>query len=332
MLAGSALLEDGLHLTLRRLHLQRGDLVWQNVGPIEVVRSLQGVLQLQRLVLRSGTQEISARGRLNPEGPVQAEVHVQQLRIQPTVQAVAPETPAPEGRLSLDLTIDGTLDQPRAQGNLDVTALAWQDHALGDIHADLTLRHQVLRPDLRWQLQGQQLLQVRGTLGLSTDDRLALQTQASAIDLALLEPLNPAITHSSGTLRFDLEFSGRLQQPQVYGSLQLADGALQLAPTGERYRNLEARLTFAGDRIEIERLHVGSQSGPLQLTGRIEHTGLSLERINLVMRAQEFTAMHTPAIQTVISAEIAIRGSLQELVATGNVTVPRGRVLLDELP
>jgi hypothetical protein len=50
MLAGSALLEDGQHLTLRRLHLQRGDFVWQNVGPIEVVRSLQGVRQLQRLV------------------------------------------------------------------------------------------------------------------------------------------------------------------------------------------------------------------------------------------------------------------------------------------
>jgi hypothetical protein len=79
MLAGSALLRDGLRLTLRRLHLQRGDLVWQNAAPIEVVRSPQGGLQLQRLALRSGTQEISAQGRLSPEGAVQAEVHVRGL-------------------------------------------------------------------------------------------------------------------------------------------------------------------------------------------------------------------------------------------------------------
>jgi TamB, inner membrane protein subunit of TAM complex len=34
----------------------------------------------------------------------------------------------------------------------------------------------------------------------------------------------------------------------------------------------------------------------------------------------------------VISADLAVRGSLQEMLATGSVTVPQGRVLLDELP
>jgi autotransporter translocation and assembly factor TamB len=332
LLAGSVLLEDGLHLTLRRVHVERGDMVWENVGPIEVVRSPQGGLQLQRLELQSGTQEISAQGRLTPGGAVQAEVHVSQLRLQPTIQAVAPDAPAPEGRLSLDLALDGTLDQPRAQGNLHVTALTWQDQALGEIYADLALRDQVLRTDLHWQLQEQEILQVRGTVGLGGKNQLQLQVQAPSVNLALLEPISPAIATSAGSLGLNLQVTGTPQQPQLYGSLRLDNGALQLRPTGELYRDIQARVRFAGDRIVIEQLHVGSRTGPMQLTGYIEYTGLSLQRINLVIQAQEFTAIHTPAIQTVISADLAVRGSLQEMVATGGITVPQGRVLLDELP
>lgn len=83
--------------------------------------------------------------------------------------------------------------------------------------------------------------------------------------------------------------------------------------------------------FKVERLYVRSRSGPLEATDRIEYAGLSLERVDLAISVQEFTAMHTPAIQTVISGGLAVRGSLQEMLATGGVTVPRGRVLLDEL-
>jgi autotransporter translocation and assembly factor TamB len=215
---------------------------------------------------------------------------------------------------------------------VDVTALAWQGRALGDIHADLALRDQALQTNLRWQVQGQELLQVRGTVGLSGESGLQLQVQAPAVGLDLLESISPAVAASEGTLDLDLRVTGTPQQPRMYGSLRLDDGALQLRPTGERYRDVQVRVRFAGDRVLIERLHVGSRTGPLQLTGYVEHTGLSLRRIDLAIQAEEFTAIHTPAVQTVISADIAVRGSPQEMVATGSVTVPEGRVLLDELP
>ncbi|HXH14273.1 MAG TPA: translocation/assembly module TamB domain-containing protein [Alphaproteobacteria bacterium] len=332
LIAGNVSLDAGQQVILRRLRLQRGDLVWQNLGTIEMVRGPHGGLRLQRLVLQSGTQEISARARLTPGGAVQAEVHARQFRLQPAIQAIAPDTPAPEGSLSLDLTLDGTLDQPRARGNLDVTALAWQGHALGELHADLALRNQVLQIDLRWRVQDQELLQVRGTVGLSAESPLRLQVQTSRVDLTLLERISPAIADSEGALGLNVRVTGRLQQPQLYGSLRLDDGALQLRAAGERYRDIQVRVRFAGDRLMIERLHVGSRTGPLQLTGYIEYIGLSLQHIDLAMQAQEFTAVYTPAIQTVVSADLAIRGSLQEMAATGSVTVPQGRVLLDELP
>ena len=53
-LAGTVSLAAGQRLTLKTLRLQHQELVWENAAPVEIGRSPKGVLQLQRLDLRSG--------------------------------------------------------------------------------------------------------------------------------------------------------------------------------------------------------------------------------------------------------------------------------------
>jgi autotransporter translocation and assembly factor TamB len=332
MLTGNAILADGQRLTLDRLHLQHPNLAWDNDGPIEVVRSPQGALQVRRLLLRSGSQRISVQASLVPEGPVKADVQVQRLQIGQTMQVAAPNMAALEGQLSLDLTVGGTLRQPQAQGKLQLTSLAWQKRDLGEMRGTIDLANATLRPDFRWQYQQRELFQLSGTLGLSPDGAIALRMRAPDLDLKLLPALTPAIKDSAGTLRLDLQLAGTLQQPQARGRLELNNGALQLAATGERYKDIQARLIFAGNRLDIERLYVGSRSGPLQLMGRIETAGATLQQVNLSVQAKEFTAMHTPMMEAVISTDLNVRGSLQDMTATGTVTVPRARVAMEGIP
>jgi hypothetical protein len=42
-------------LTLSRLRLQNAKLAWENADPIQIVRSQEGAVEVQRLLLRSGT-------------------------------------------------------------------------------------------------------------------------------------------------------------------------------------------------------------------------------------------------------------------------------------
>jgi autotransporter translocation and assembly factor TamB len=331
-LAGKVALVDGQRLTLDTLRLQRQDLIWENVGPVEVVRSPQGTLQVNRLILRSGAQQIRVQGTLPPEGLVQAEVQVQELQIRPTVQIFSPQSDIPDGRLGLNLTLAGTLQQPQLQGELQLTALQWQKRQLGEVRATVGLHGTTVRTDVRWQEQGRELLQIHGTLGTGVADPLNLQIQARDVDLGMLKSFSPTVTHSAGIFRLDLQLSGTKQQPQVQGSLVLRDGELQLVATGERYNDMQARLLFTGNRVHIEQLQVGSRSGPLQLTGQLAYTGLGLEWVDLVAQARQFTAMNTPAIEAIVSMDVQVRGSLQEMAATGSVTVPRARVVLNKLP
>src|SRR5262249_17691337 len=107
-LAGTVSLVTGQRLTLKTLRLQHQDLVWENAAPVEIGRSPKGVLQIQRLDLRNGSQAVRLQGTLDPQGVVQGEVQVQQLQLRPTVQAFAPDLGVPDGRLDLALTLAGT--------------------------------------------------------------------------------------------------------------------------------------------------------------------------------------------------------------------------------
>jgi translocation and assembly module TamB len=89
---------------------------------------------------------------------------------------------------------------------------------------------------------------------------------------------------------------------------------------------------FAGNRVEIQRLHVGSRSGPLDLTGWVQTAGTALQQVNLSLQARDFTAVHTGMLEAVISADMAVRGSMEAMTAAGNVTVSRARVLLEGIP
>lgn len=331
-LAGKVVLTQGQRLTLQTLRLQHQSLVWENTAPVEIGRSPQGVVQIQSLSLRSGSQAIRLQGTLNPRGAVQAEVQVQRLSLQPTARAFAPGLDVPNGRLDLSLTIRGTWQQPQMQGTLQLIALRWQRRELGDMQATVALNGTTLQTELHWRAQGGEFLQVRGTMRLDAAKVLDVRLQVPTIDLAMLKPFIPAVTQSAGTLSGDLHVTGTLQQPQVNGSLVLRDGVLQLATTGEPYKNIQARITLAGDRVTFEQLQLESRSGPLHVTGWIEHTGLTLRRIDVAVSAHNFAAIRTPSADAVISAQLTVRGTLQEAIATGRVTVPQAHIHIDKIP
>jgi translocation and assembly module TamB len=230
------------------------------------------------------------------------------------------------------MTLAGTFEQPQGKGSLQLTSLTWQDHDLGEMRATVELANQTARTDLRWNAQGRDLLRVQGSVGLAATGALAMQIRAPNLPLDMLRSMVPGITHSSGVLNLDLRADGSLQQPRLNGALTLDNGALQLTMTGERYRDIRMRIMLAGDRIDIQEFHVGSQTGALEVRGSAQLAGVTLQQVNVTIQAREFTAMNTPGIQAMTSMELVVRGSLQEMTATGTVTVPRVRVQMNKVP
>jgi autotransporter translocation and assembly factor TamB len=328
-LEGRLALNGAQRLTLSRLRLRNAKLAWENAGPIQIVRSQEGAVEVQRLLLRNGAQELSVQGQMRPNGPLQAEVQIQRLQIQPTVQAVAPSAQVPDGQLSLTLKLGGTLQQPQIDGDVRLTSLQWQRRDLGTIRGRIGADGKTANLTLRWQEKQRDILTVQGRVGLDAQKTLALQLQIPGFDLALLDELLDAVTESAGILEGDIRVEGTVQQPQVAGHLAVRDGRLRLAATGERYKDIQARLNFAGNRIDITQIQVGSRSGAINVTGWIERADLALRELNLSIQANNFTAMHTTDAEAIMSTDLKVRGSMQDMQATGKVEIPRAMIRLD---
>ena len=325
-LEGRVTLAEEQRLTLTHLRLSHKDFAWENVGPLTVVRGAQGQLDVQRLTLRNGRQEISAQGILKPGGGIEADLHVRHLQLLSPMQIMAPHAGVVDGEVTLHLSLRGTLAQLQGEGELHLLSLRWQQHDVGEVHGQVRIKGSRAGVDLRWRDHKQELLHLSGEVSLDTRQTLALQLQAANVDLQGLKAFIPAVAQSAGTLHLDLRLSGTLQSPQMYGALRVNDGVLQLATTGVRYKDIQMQLVCTGNRIEVTQVHAQSGEGTLDLTGDAESAGWSLRRLNLDLQMQQFTLMHTPALEAVVSAAVALRGSLDDMLATGTVTVSPARV------
>jgi translocation and assembly module TamB len=110
------------------------------------------------------------------------------------------------------------------------------------------------------------------------------------------------------------------------------DAQLRLLTTGEQYSDIRANLRFNGARAEVKELHVGSSTGDAQLKGWLEFGGYELSGLELILDADEFTAMNTPAISAKVNADLRLQGSQDDMSLSGNLTVPQARIRIDNLP
>jgi autotransporter translocation and assembly factor TamB len=329
-LAGKFDLQDGMRLVLDRLRLKYNTLAWENAQPVEIARTQDGTLRLSSLVLRDGQQELTAQGTLGASGDVDAELHLRQIRVLPVVKSFAGHVNLPDGQLTADFTASGTMQNPRLEGSLALAELQWRDEDLGSLHTDITLADQTLQTDLRWQDQGREVFRTQGSIGLGAATSLDLQVKAPDFDLARLTPVVPSVLESSGQLALDLRCTGTLQEPLINGDLTLRDGVVRLQATGERYEDMQIHLIFAGERVDFKQFQARAGDGTLQVSGGLGRAGMALGDVEVAVRADDFRAMNTRDIQAVVSSDVTVKGTLQEMTATGKITVPRARIRLSE--
>ncbi len=330
-IAGEAVLTSGQDLTLTTLNLQRGAWTWANPKPIRVTRDAAGQLAVSDFELRNGQQAILAQATLPPQGPIAGHIRINQLHIPSNAKAFVPDVAVPDGYVQLDMHLKGTLQNLGAEGVLQLTELAWQKRQLGELEAKLDMANNQLTSDVYWREQQTDLLRVQGTVGLDAAGVLNMTVTSQQLDLARLPSYTDAVQQSAGQLDLDLRLSGSTSQPQINGRLDLKDGLLQLPATGEPYRDIGAQINFSGNRITLETLNVGSQTGTLNLKGWLELAGTAPKALDVTLAADNFTAMKTQDIEALLNANLSAKGSLERLQVDGDVNIPRAKIRVEGL-
>ncbi len=239
-------------------------------------------------------------------------------------------------RSAPEITIDGSLDQPR----------------FGDVRLDrATLGGSYVAR--RMQAKAELFRRDRSVLAVNASipvdlalasvptrmlaDSLRGNIRSDSVELAILETVSPAVVNASGTFAANLDIGGVWPQPTLNGNLTIAGGALGLVPLGRvRLTNLNANLNFLGDSVHVDRFTATTREervGSLSLSGFASLANRDDPRFDLTVSARDFHIIDKPRVAhlDVSASNLRLVGSYSRSTLTGLITVERGTVFIPDL-
>lgn len=253
------------------------------------------------------------------------------------------------GTLSARVSASGTRQAPLFDLTGTILGASVGQVTVASVRMEGSYGARRLTGDVQMVQQGARVLE--GTLSLPVDlalesrsarwlgsDTMRVSLRSQDVDLGLVETFTPVVRNSSGRFSADFDLVGPARGPLLTGTLRIDDGAATLPDINIRLRNVNADLVASQDTLRVNRLVVvsGEQtSDSLWLTrGNWIASPLDSSRsFDLNFRARNFHAIGLPTIADLyMSADVALRGTWDNSVAQGAVTVNSGHVGIPDLP
>lgn len=317
--------------TVRSVRFQMDEDQWRLASPATLTWGGEGI-RLDTLAVTAGAQRILAEGVwAGPEG------HDFTLQLDSfRVGTLSDLAGAPGLDGFLDATVYGYGDaslpflQAHAAGHLthDDRPLhrlrAEADRGAGFVALDARLTDSLDHRRLR--LSGEV------PLADSDDGEWQLVLDADSLPLAWMEPWLPdeAARGLSGTARGEIRLQGPRTAPTASGPLAVDRGRLTLPAAGITLRDLRLRSTLADHTLTVDTLRARSE-GSVRVAGSVTLPELgSPTELSLEVRADDFLAVNTRALRTLVAGTARISGTGEAPRVEGEVEVVEADLRLDE--
>ncbi len=249
-------------------------------------------------------------------------------RLLPDVVSVA-------GRLESGFAISGPIRDPHLRGSVSL------DTVTGTLDKKLpSLRDAAVR--LEADGRRVQIAELRGRVGnapfrasgtVQFDEQLSrliegaqvdARVQAEIPDMNLLVRFLPDLRFLEGRGALDLRLRGRLLDPDIEGTLTLADLGGQITPSMPSITQGRARIRLAGRTLTVEELRGELGYAPFSLTGTLElPRGGAAGRADLRFEGRNVLLLRNRDLRVRADANLTVVGPLDALVARGRLQVTR---------
>jgi translocation and assembly module TamB len=220
-------------------------------------------------------------------------------------------------------TVEGPLRSPHDLTlNADISRLSLDIEHI-PLHNEGPIRFALTRQTLhlqQFQLVGTDTaLTAAGSLELAGEHELDMQAKGQ-MNLTLLQGLDPTIS-SRGMLALDLRAGGALPHPRIQGSLDVTNAAISQLDWPNGLSDLNGRLVFNEDRLQIQNLQGKSGGGAVDLSGFIAYgRGISL---NVSARGHDIRLRYPAGVSSMAEADLRMTGTPQHALLSGQITVTR---------
>jgi translocation and assembly module TamB len=330
---------DSPLLRIERFEFRADPDRWALQSPVRI--HLQEGWEMDSLSIRSGSQEIRAKGRLARSGPLDLILAVQDFRIGTLSDLMG--FPALQGRVTGSAAFAGEGESPRFTAGLQ-SRLESRNAPPSEVDLTASYADQAMNFQADVGMNGRRGLQARATLpfrlsladtttGFPEGEPLLLRLSAEDFPLAWVGPFlsEDMIRDLRGTLSGSVSLTGSREQPALDGALAVTDVEARLPALGVRYEQGRAQLRFQGETVLIDTLAVRTGDGSLSATGSVGIPGLESTDYDIRFVATDLRAVRSAGVDATVSGDIHVTGKSFEPAVTGNVVVRRADLYLDEM-
>ncbi|HYI09013.1 MAG TPA: translocation/assembly module TamB domain-containing protein [Thermoanaerobaculia bacterium] len=174
-----------------------------------------------------------------------------------------------------------------------------------------------------------------------TDSRFAVSgfaemTGAKRIDLdvrgrveaAFLQLFMPD-ARADGHLDVEVSVDGTLTDPRVLGTAELRDAQIKFAGFPQLFDEINGRLVFRGDRIEIEQVRTTVGGGRVVAGGSITLEGMKPQSVRITMQGTDVAIRYYEGLTIEGNFNLLLSGDLERATLTGDVDVTRALYFRD---
>jgi autotransporter translocation and assembly factor TamB len=342
---GFTLHPDNQAIDLGDVSLTIGRSGWRLVpppsgAPPPVVRWADGEIAVSRVLFvdaTNGDQQIEFAGTWRATGDGALNVQARHLSLDNL--SASDHAPARYGGLvDADGVVSGTRDRPLVKGTIQVTEGRVDRLSYEKLAGKIDYADEALQIDLRLDQAPGVWLTAVGSVPTSLFDPtkperpVDFMLTSSDVNLGLLEGLTDVVTDVTGTLRADVRVVGTSLDPHFNGSLELSKAGFQVAATGARYKNGEARFDFATDLITVAAFHLEDRNGrPLTVRGSLGTHEMRVGDVAIDINAQRFEVLRDVQGTVDVNAQVRIRGTYEEPRIQGTLTIVGGELKVDEI-
>jgi len=322
---------------LSRGEVRSGGQHWRLQQPAKLERLANGQLNLGAHCWVSGPASLCGEEqRLLPEPRLR--LRLADFPLDSLAQWL-PEDFTWQGRLDAEIRLDLPAGGPNGQVLLDAGSGTWRireqgqwlDFAYDSLRLSSQLRPQ--RIDTQLELRGAKLGQL--SLQARLDPRpankpLSGEFRLSGLDLALARPFVPMVEHLAGQLDGDGSLVGSLLAPQVNGRVQLRGGEISGGQLPIGFEDLQLQALIAGESLQLSGGWRSGEHGQGRLAGELAwRTGLDGQ---LRVRGSRLPVSVEPYAELEVEPDLQLRIAGEQLSLAGKVQVPRGKIVIRELP
>ncbi|MDP2245714.1 translocation/assembly module TamB domain-containing protein [Pseudomonas sp.] len=317
--------------------VQSGGQDWRLQQPASLQRLANGQLTVGAHCWRSGAASLCGEDqRLLPEPRLR--YRLSDFPLDSLAQWL-PKDLAWQGLLNAEVHLDLPVAGPSGRVVLDAGSGIWRirdqsqwlDFAYDSLRLESQLSPQKI--DTQIQLRGPKIGELR--LQARLDPRPASKTLAgdfrlTGLDLALARPFLPMVEHLAGRLDGSGSLSGSLLAPHINGRLQLREGELSGGQLPITVEALQLDATIAGESLQLSGGWRSGEQGQASLAGELTWSAGLLGELRL--RGSRLPVNIEPYAQLEVDPDLSLRIAAEQLSIAGKILIPRGKIVIRELP